>query len=627
MTFPPASQQYDKEILRGLTLTVVLLPLFFFPNLVDLYRLPKQTLLAFLTAVLSWLWLLGARKRDHDQTLLPFFAPISLYLLLSGLSLINALNLYEGADHFLNLVLGITLFWVTANHMDRDSASALFPWIAVGGAIVSLLGIIQAWGIDIPTLYQVAAPSSTFGNKNMAAQYILFVIPVAYYLLLASPDRVGEWLYGVVAALVTTYLIYTGTRAAWGAAAMAFLILWLCLRARDFSAQELLSFGKRKWGFLLGIVLFTVAMKTAPPYFISNFGVSPTLAQLQSMLEVEEDISAASRFALWANTLAIFLDHPALGAGKGNFQFIYPLYNERVIKDPAFSVEMKAAEAHNDYVQLLAEVGLLGTAAFFWILFNVAKQWWREAKDKFDPMILPIGFGIVALLLVAFWDFPFENPVVTAFFWIYAGLIWSLDKISLSQRKKTVPQKFTLGITIFLAVSATIASISTFMHLKAEFYHSRGSFGKYPVKTVEEKLDRTEEDFNRAIRIYPYDYRYHHWRAILLMRQKRPAEALQANLRALSLNPYNINGLNNLGIIYVALGNIPKAIQAFETALKIWPDYVGGHNRLGAIYEQLGEREKAAEQFRMSLKINPENSVARKKLAELSKESSNKTKP
>ena len=614
-----------REISRGLILLVLVLPLFFFPNLFNLYRLPKETLLSFLTAVLSWLWLMSSmRQRDPERPRLPLFIPLFLYLIFGGLSLINAINIYEGVRHFLNLALGITLFWIAANCIARESIALLFRWIAVAGGIVSFVGIIQTWGVEIPTLVQVATPSATFGNKNMAAQYLLFVLPVSLCLLLArSATLRQEASYAVLAAMISTYLVYTWTRAAWGATAVAPLILWFCLRARGFTPKKLLCLDKRKRALLGGIALFVLGMNLFPPYFLPGWRagwktVAPSAREhLAAMVDLEHSPTAQGRFGIWANSLAIFKDHPLLGAGIGNFQFVYPLYNRRIIRDSSFSADAKAGEAHNDYIQSLAETGLFGTAAFLVVLLLLGRKFLNGMKENLDPPLIAVALALTALLLESFWDFPFKLPVPSAFFWIYAGILWTLSREQSSSPPHGVPRRWALGIVALLAVGATAASILTFTHLRAEFYFSRGLAGEYQVRTIQERLDRTEKDFSQALHLYPYDHRYHHWMAILKMRTGRAHEALAANLRTLSLNPFDINALNNLGVIYTALGNAPKAAQAFETALRIWPDYANARNNLGILYEKIGAKEKAVEEFRKTLRIDPANKLAGKRLAPL----------
>ena len=604
----------------------MLLPIAYFPGLFSLYRLPKFTLLALLTTALLWAWCF-MRRSETRPPVFPLLFPILFYLLASTLSLFKSINPYEGSSQLFLLVLGISLFWIAATHITLEKIPALFHWIAIGGGIVAFLGILQVWGVNIPTLLPTGGPGSTFGTRNMAAQYALFILPTVFYLVLSSSKPSREWLYASLAALASTYFIYTGSRAAWGATTIALITLWFSLRARGGNPQELLSLSKRKWSFLVGIMVFAVAMNTIPRYFIPNFGATPTLHRLQSMLEVEGDMSAQHRFAIWANTMAIFKDHPLLGVGKGTFEFVYPLYNRRVVKDPSFSAKVKAGEVHNDYLQHLAEVGLLGTSAFLWILFLLSRRYWSGLKENFNPLFLPIGFALAAILLLAFWDFPFAHPVPTAFFWIYAGLMWSLSQDKDSQPQYAGPRGSALGIKAFLAIYATAALVLSSSHLMAEFYFSRAMYGEYRVHNIEEKLDRADKDLTRATRLYPYDYRYYHWKAILEMRKENPQGALQANLLALIQKPYNINTINNLAVSYHALGNVPKAIKAFEISIKIWPDYVGAHNNLGKLYEELGQREKAVEKYQTSLRIKPWDEVAKAKLAVLLKEEPGKIHP
>jgi hypothetical protein len=217
-----------------------LLPLTFFPGLIGLYRLPKVTFLAFFTCLLCWLWSLGVIKREDQRTpRFPLLLPLLFYLLISALTLINAINPYEGSISLFQLILGVTLFWITANHIETERISTIFHWAVVAGAFVSLIGIAQAWGTNFSTLIPIRGPGSSFGNVNMAAQYLLFVLPATFYLLLSSSERTYEWLYASLASLIATYFIYTGTRAAWGGATVGFLTLLFCLRARGFTPEGL----------------------------------------------------------------------------------------------------------------------------------------------------------------------------------------------------------------------------------------------------------------------------------------------------------------------------------------------------------------------------------------------------
>ncbi len=598
-------QSASHRVGQGIIVLCFLLPLTFFPGLVGLYRLPKVTFLAFFTCLLCWLWSLGVIKREDERTpRFPLLLPLLFYLLISALTLINAINPYEGSISLFQLILGITLFWITANHIEAERISTIFHWAVVAGAFVSLIGIAQAWGANIPTLIPTRGPGSTFGNVNMAAQYLLFILPAAFYLLLFSSERTYEWLYASLAGLIATYFIYTGTRAAWGGATVGFLTLWFCLRARSFTPERFLSFGKRKVSFLLGILIFVMGMNTIPRYFIPNFGAVSTFFRLQSMLEIEKDTSAQGRFAVWANSSAIFKDYPILGAGKGNFRFVYQVYARRVVKDPYFSPQERVAYAHNDYVQLLAETGIVGFAAFILILTLLARKFWLALKERTDPRLITIAFALVAILAEAFWDFPFSLPVSSAFFWIYAALLWRLAEGDPSNKLQKSRILF-LPFVCLLTVISTIFAIFTITSLQGEFYYSRGAKAIY-----QDRLNDAEWDLTRATRVSPFNYRYHFLRGLLMIRKEDYPKAINSISRSLSLNPYNINALNNLGVAYGSVGNLSKAIQAFETSLRIWPYHIEAHKNLGTIYTRKGEKDRAVDHFQAVLRLYPKDTKA-----------------
>lgn len=592
------SSSASEQITQGIILLCFFLPLAFFPGLISLYRLPKIASLAFFTSVLCWLWLTNHfRLQDRQSFTLPLLIPITLHLLTSALSLIGSINPYEGSNFLFQSILGIALFWVTANAIEPQGLSRLFHWSVVAAAIVSILGIAQVWGADIPTLIPIGGPGATFGNKNMAAQYLLFVLPAAFYLLLCSSESSREWLYAVLAGLIGTYFVYTRTRAAWGAVAVGVMGLLFCLLWSGQRSSISLHLTKRKWAFLLGVGIFVLIMNTVPPYLLPNFGAAPALGRVESMLEVETE--GQSRFAIWANSLAIFKDHPFLGIGKGNFRFAYQIYARRVVKDPAFNVQSRAADAHNDYIQLLAETGLLGSASFLLLIALLAKKFWRDLEESFDPRVLPIAFSMMAILAEAFWDFPFNLPVPTAFFWIYAGILWRW-----TGNDATKPQRARKALllipVLLLTLLCSLFAIFTLSSLRGEFHFSRGAKALYSDRWTD-----AEPDLRRATEISPFNYRYHFLYGLFMLRKGNYSQAAASTLRSLSLNPYNINALNNLGVAYTSEDKVSRAIQAFESSLMIWPDHTEAHSNLGTLYARMGRKEKAIHHFRELLRLHP----------------------
>lgn len=122
--------------------------------------------------------------------------------------------------------------------------------------------------------------------------------------------------------------------------------------------------------------------------------------------------SALMRLNYWGDTLGIIKAAPLTGAGLGNFNLAYSRY------------------AHNAYLQIWAEMGILGICAFFWLIikaYKLAYQDIRNLADKQTPLIGLMAASAV-FLIHNFVEFTFFLPEVTTLWWVILGLMLSRDK-------------------------------------------------------------------------------------------------------------------------------------------------------------------------------------------------------
>ncbi len=622
----------SEHLYYGISALVVLAPIIFFPSLISLYRLPKITFISLFVTGLLWLWLFLLFQERQEKVVFPLVVPVTFYLSLSTLSLINAINPFEGVFALFQKVTYIFLFWLVVNQIRTlENAKKILLCAILSAFIVSLIGIYQMFGGEIPGLANLASPGSTFGNKNMAAQFILLTLPLPYMFLLLTTDRQKEILFGIAAAVVSTYLLYTGTRAAWAGAIVASLATFLLFKLK-IPSSYIAGFKAEIWNkrtALLGILLFTTAMNLIPPYVVPTWNVAGApspMARFATIADIDQDTSFLNRLAMWANTLEMFKDHPLLGVGKGNFKIVYSLYAEKKIKDTGFSSEVQPREAHNDYIQLLGETGIFAFASFLWILVLIALRVWTSIPGKGDQiwiaLIFTLAFSIIAILVEASLDFPFELPVSEAFFWLFAGLLWISCKnnhlpVSSDPFLEEPPPAPRGGLPshasrIVLGLCAALSIFITAVHLtflRAEFHFSRG------VRLAQE--DRSElamQELRQAESLNPTTHRYPFFRGLVTLRTKRYQEATEANLRSLRYHPYYINAYTNLGIAYASTGKIQEAEKAWRKALEIWPDHNDARNNLATIYSLHGRKDEAVALFRESLRRNPNDETAKKKL-------------
>ncbi len=620
----------------GIVALVLISPLVFFPSLINLYRLPKTAFISLLVTALIWLWFFLLIQEKDQKPVFPLAVPILLYLGISVLSLVNAMNPYEGIFALSQEAVYIFLFWVVVNHVrTREKIENVLLWAIPSAFIVSLIGIYQMFGGDIPGLANsIAPPGTTFGNKNTAAQYILLTLPLPYVFFFTTADRSKERLFAICAAVTTTYFLYTGTRAAWAGAILASLAIAIFIQLKKPLAEPQIAniktrISDKKIG-LGGVALFVVAMNVIPPYVVPDWNLSgfPSPAgRFGTALELDKDSSFLNRLAMAANTLKMFKDHPVLGVGKGNFKIMYPFYAASVIKDREFKPELQPREAHNDYVQLLAETGTLGFLSFLLIVSVIARRVWISiaGKNEIHSMLLivTLAFSIIAILVEASLDFPFELPVSLAFLWLFTGLLWVIckensphmtDPVSEKKRRMSSARRGTFAVGLLFACAILFTAVH-FNFLRAEFYFSRGTIWFYENREGPSQL--AENDLKTAVYLNPTTHRYPYMLGLFYIWRENYDEAVKATLQSLRRHPYYINAYNNLGVAFASIGKVREAEWAWKKALDIWPDHSEARNNLATVYAVQGKRREAIALFKESLIRNPKDKDAGQKLKTL----------
>jgi O-antigen ligase len=147
-------------------------------------------------------------------------------------------------------------------------------------------------------------------------------------------------------------------------------------------------------------------------------GAEQILQRFSAMQSLEA--TAGKRASMRRDTYHILLDHPVLGTGLGTLQIVFPRYET--------NYDGKVVNhAHNDYLEALAETGLLGGFCCAWFLFELFKGYFRRSRDSASPpfvaalnfagLLASVGFLIHALV-----DFNLHIPANAVFFLLMANL-------------------------------------------------------------------------------------------------------------------------------------------------------------------------------------------------------------
>ena len=145
---------------------------------------------------------------------------------------------------------------------------------------------------------------------------------------------------------------------------------------------------------------------------------------------LDADTGLPNRMNAWTNALKIVKDFPAVGTGLRTWPELYTRYRARPWSDLYFS------EAHNDYLQMIAETGIVGLALAAWFLLRAGIFVYRrfaQLPGKIIPIQAALVSALAVMCVIEFFDFDLQIPAIAFFFAMILGLAvrvswaWTID--------------------------------------------------------------------------------------------------------------------------------------------------------------------------------------------------------
>ncbi len=228
-----------------------------------------------------------------------------------------------------------------------------------------------------------------------ARYYALLLVPAGWLWL-----RQRAWRWGPVAVLIGLALWMTRSRAALAAAVIGVGCAWLA--SRRISGRALVAAAGLAAVAVAGVVLMPVGRQAQP----------------ETALRI--------RVALNEVGLRVAATRPVFGVGFNQFQrqslpFVTPDLAHQ------FPPAVRGENAHNNFVQVLAELGVVGLLAFGWMLLvPVARVVHSRTDDARDPAFMGLAGGLAAFLLTCLLGHPLLTTQVLFPFFLQLGLIAGL---------------------------------------------------------------------------------------------------------------------------------------------------------------------------------------------------------
>jgi O-antigen ligase len=166
------------------------------------------------------------------------------------------------------------------------------------------------------------------------------------------------------------------------------------------------------------------------------------------------DLSGDIRANINHDGFRMFVKRPVLGWGLGSFPIVYPQFR-------TFYTNFFVNEAHNDYLQLLIEMGLLGFATMVWFVVTLytraAKKISHWPTDISGALTLACMLGLSGILVHSAVDFNLQIPANAALFYVLCTVAGSAPFAKPARKRRAVhkPAEETVDPTEILQQSAT----------------------------------------------------------------------------------------------------------------------------------------------------------------------------
>ena len=366
------------------------------------------------------------------------FPLISLFLLIQIVSTLLSNDVATSAgDVEIFLVEGIGLYFMLTNTIRSLDTLRRVVWVLLAvGVFIGLLSAYQDatktydndyWGFaqmsqatldtGITTLSgatlqpRLAGP---IGETNRYAQIMLMLVPLGLFWAVSARSRLPRLAAFAAAGAASVGVALTFSR---GAAVGFFLVL---------AIMVVLGYIKPIQVFVvsLGIALLLVAF----PQYGSRVG-SLIGAVTGDTASGSPDTAVLSRATEAITAVLVFADHPILGVGPGLFPSYYRLYAD----DVGIEVKQRDREAHDLYLHILAEDGIVGFVVFMAILgltlrdlIRVRRRWLKTRPD-----IAAMATGLMLSIVTYMTTGLFLHLSYARYFWLMLALAGAAAHIGL----------------------------------------------------------------------------------------------------------------------------------------------------------------------------------------------------
>jgi tetratricopeptide (TPR) repeat protein len=233
----------------------------------------------------------------------------------------------------------------------------------------------------------------------------------------SKPDPAKRILCGFAAFLIFIAIALSQSRAGWMGLTLGTIVLFLFAQSRSRSSEDSDS-NKATARSLRAALAVLAVMVVLALMFVGGRARQESAARL-GLTVSQGSLDLHQRMAIWLRTPAILSEFPLFGVGLGAWPEVFFRFQPPPRSDLLFNA------AHNDYLEILIDVGLIGIALLGWFVVRVAarlRSALRIVPEQMLPALAAIIAGLLAMAAIEFFDFDLQIPANLILFVILIGL-------------------------------------------------------------------------------------------------------------------------------------------------------------------------------------------------------------
>ena len=538
---------------------------------------------------------------------------------------------YERMEGFISIFHLVLYYIVASSVFNARRWNQFWNVSIVASVLMSGYGVLQLLGKA--TINQGGVRlDATFGNSAYLAIYLVFHIFLCLYMIVQMRERKAvdastikvsrnnawmKWVYAAIAVLETVVLYYTATRGSILGLMGGFILAALLLIWKEREDRKI---KKTAYGFLLLVLVLVGGF-----YALRNSTLVAKSPVLSRFVFNANEIETQGRYYVWPMAVKGFVEHPILGWGQENFNFVFNKYYDARM----YGQEQWFDRTHDVVLDWLIAGGLLGLLAYVGMFVALFYYIWRR-KSLMTVAEKSILTGLIAAY-VFHNIFVFDNIISYVLFFSVLGFVHS---VSLVRREDAIVSVFggkvfkndtslylfapviglaTLFAVYFLNVPAIFANTTLIQAISPQ--STGGVEANYALfkKTFAYNSYGSGEALEQLIQVAT---QIHSSQQIPDASKKEFYDlAVQKINEKLHQTPNDARYLLFAGSFYNAFGQFDAAIPYLISAVKNSPTKQTIYFELGTSYIGKRDYQKAFDTFQTAYNIEPANPDAKVILA------------